>query len=222
LASFYLDKPFSYEDPNWIPKPRPKPMRRHQNVRPRYIRKSENELIDFKSDIFTVQAPRYFKTQQQTLVGQAKPLSSSTVNSGQIIVDKGDSTLVLEEGDLINFQDDVVHITKTRPSPAKAAQNDLIDFQSDIDWPAGQAPSVQVKRKMENPEYKMVTAHLVHTQKGAQILIKGMENPVLLDEDQKEFIRIQVKEALLREVAASKTWGKLPSVQTTFQLGTGN
>ena len=212
-------------------------MRRHQNIRPRYIRTQDitkkrpaqnNLLIDIDWPIgqAPLQSPRYIRTQQTTLVGQAKQLSISNATSSQILVSKGDPALVLEQGDLINFQDDVVHITKKRPSSAKAAQNDPIDIQSDID--TGQAPlqsevkSVQVKRKMENPEYKMVTAFLVHTQKGAQILVKGIENPVLLDEDQKEFIRIQVKEVLLREVAASKTWGKLPSVQTTFQLGTGN
>ena len=209
-------------------------MRRHQNIRPQYIRtqlssKPKGSLIDFESDIGI--RPRYIKTKQTTLIGQAKPLSSIIVNSGQVL-DKGDSTIVFEEGDLIDFKNDVAHITKQKSKPnvsvkkggnsakAKVEENDLIDFQSDIEWPAGQAP--QVKRKMENPEYKIVTAHLVHTQKGAQILVKGIENPAILNEDQKEFIRIQVKEALIREVAASKTWGKLPSVQTTFQLGAGN
>ena len=214
-------------------------MRRHQNIRPQYIRTQQNSkpkgpLIDFLSDISI--CPQYIRSQQTTLVGQAKPSSSSTVTSGEVL-HKGDSTIVLEQGDLIDFKNDVVHITKQKSKPNvsvekgdcsdKAGENGLIDFQSDIEWPAGQAPlqgmkSAQVKRKMENPEYKMVTAHLVHTQKGAQILVKGIENPAILDEDQKEFIRIQVKEVLIREVAASKTWGKLPSVQTTFQLGRGN
>ena len=197
-------------------------MRRHQTIRPRYIRtqqslKPKGPLIDFLSDISI--CPQYIRSQQTTLVGQEKPSSSSTVTSGPVL-NKGDSTIVLEEGDLIDFKNDVVHITKQKSksniSVEKSIENSLIDFQSDIEWPA------QVKRKMENPEYKMVTAHLVHTQKGAQILVKGIENPAILNEDQKEFIRIQVKEALIREVAASKTWGKLPSVQTTFQLGTGN
>ena len=43
-----------------------------------------------------------------------------------------------------------------------------------------------------------------------------------MSEDQKEFIRDQVKQVLLKEVAASKVWGKIPSVQATFQLETGN
>jgi hypothetical protein len=43
-----------------------------------------------------------------------------------------------------------------------------------------------------------------------------------LSEDQKEFIRDQIKQVLLEEVAASKVWGKIPSVQATFQLETGN
>ena len=43
-----------------------------------------------------------------------------------------------------------------------------------------------------------------------------------MSEDQKEFIRDQVKQVLLKEVAASKVWGKIPSVQATFQLEIGN
>jgi hypothetical protein len=43
-----------------------------------------------------------------------------------------------------------------------------------------------------------------------------------LSEEQKEFIRDQIKQVLLEEVAASKVWGKIPSVQATFQLETGN
>ena len=43
-----------------------------------------------------------------------------------------------------------------------------------------------------------------------------------MSEDQKEFIRDQVKQVLLKEVAASKIWGKIPSVQATFQMEIGN
>ena len=43
-----------------------------------------------------------------------------------------------------------------------------------------------------------------------------------MSEDQKEFIRDQVKQVLLKEVAASKIWGKIPPVQATFQMEIGN
>ena len=43
-----------------------------------------------------------------------------------------------------------------------------------------------------------------------------------MSEDHKEFIRDQVKQVLLKEVAASKIWGKIPTVQATFQLEIGN
>ena len=43
-----------------------------------------------------------------------------------------------------------------------------------------------------------------------------------MSEDQKEFIRDQVKQVLLKEVAASKIWGKIPAVQATFQMEIGN
>ena len=103
---------------------------------------------------------------------------------------------------------------------SRNGKNDKIDFQSDIEWPPGQAP--QVKRKLEHVEYKIVTATLVHTDNGAKIVVKGVEDPALLSEDQKDFIREQVKEVLLREIAKSKRWGKIPSVQSTFQLAIGN
>ena len=43
-----------------------------------------------------------------------------------------------------------------------------------------------------------------------------------MSEDQKEFIRDQVKLVLMKEVAASKIWGKIPTVQATFPLQIGN
>jgi acyl-CoA synthetase (NDP forming) len=97
----------------------------------------------------------------------------------------------------------------------------------DIEWPTGQEPlqvkmSSQVKRKLENPDYRTVTATLVHTENGAKIVVQGIDDPsTTLTDDQKNFIRLQVKEVVLQEIAISKTWGKIPSVQATFQLGTG-
>ena len=103
----------------------------------------------------------------------------------------------------------------------------MIDFMGDIEWPPGQEPlqvkiSPQVKRKLENPDYRMVTATLVHTENGAKIVVQGIDDPTSLSEDEKHFIRIQIKEVVLQEIAISKTWGKIPSVQATFQLGIGN
>ena len=94
----------------------------------------------------------------------------------------------------------------------------------DVEWPPGQEPlqvklSSQVKRKLENPDYRIVTATLVHTENGAKIVVQGIDDPTTLTYEQKEFIRLKVKEVLLREIAISKTWGKIPSVQATFQLG---
>ena len=176
-------------------------MRRNQFVRPRYV--------------------RYVQTKQPTLVGHEKsmPTPCKCNQSSQIIV--GDPETNFEKGDLINFKDDIVIEPKPRSTKsAKLPKNDKIDFQSDIEWPPGQAP--QVKRKLEHPQYKIVTATLVHTDNGAKIVVKGVEDPALLSEDQKDFIREQVKEVLLREIAKSKRWGKIPSVQSTFQLAIGN
>ena len=55
------------------------------------------------------------------------------------------------------------------------------DNSDDEDWPDGQAPyqngknwrTPQVKRKLENPNYQTVTAHLVNTETGAKIVVKG-------------------------------------------------
>ena len=96
----------------------------------------------------------------------------------------------------------------------------------DVEWPPGQEPlqvklSSQVKRKFESPDCRIVTATLVHTENGARIVVQGIVDPTTLSYDQKEFIRLKVKEVLLAEIAISKTWGKIPSVQATFQLGTG-
>ena len=176
-------------------------MRRNQFVRPRYA--------------------RYDQTKQPTLVGQEKSMVTPCKcnQSSQIIV--GDPETKFEEGDLINFKDDVVIDPKPRSTKStKLHKNDKIDFQSDIQWPPGQAP--QVKRKLEHPQYKIVTATLVHTDNGAKIVVKGVDDPALLSEDQKDFIREQIKEVLLREIAKSKTWGRIPSVQSTFQLAIGN
>ena len=98
-------------------------------------------------------------------------------------------------------------------------KDDLIDFVGDFQKVK---VSAQVKRKLENPEYRIVTATLVHTEKGAKIVVQGIDDPTSLSEDEKDFIRIQIKEVVLQEIAISKTWGKIPSVQATFQLGIGN
>ena len=176
-------------------------MRRNQFVRPRYV--------------------QYVQTKQPTLVGHEKSKSTPCKcnQSSQIIV--GDPKTNFEEGDLINFKDDIAINPKPKSTKsAKLPKNDKIDFQSDIEWPPGQAP--QVKRKLEHVQYKIVTATLVHTDNGAKIVVKGVEDPALLSEDQKDFIREKVKEVLLMEIAKSKKWGKIPSVQSTFQLAIGN
>ena len=129
---------------------------------------------------------KYKRTGQQTLVGQANESPSFTFLSGQM-VDKGDSDAKIVPGDLIDFKSDVTFCPKTEVSAAKRSKTakasydkkDFIDFLNEDDWPVGQAPfqigdkTPQVKRKLENPNYQTVTGHLVSTETGAKIVVKG-------------------------------------------------
>ena len=124
---------------------------------------------------------QYKRTGQQTLVGRAKESPSFTCHPGQM-VDKGDSDAKMTPGDLIDFKSDVTYTPKTENLKAKvstakkskAKKNDFIDFLTENDWPAGQAPfqigdrTPQVKRKLLT-----VSAHLVSTETGAKIVVKG-------------------------------------------------
>ena len=134
---------------------------------------------------------QYKRTGQQTLVGQAKESPSFTFHPGQM-VDKGDSDAKMAHGDLIDFKSDVTYIPKTEDLKSKVStgkkskasksfydKSDFIDFLAEDDWPPGQAPfqigdrTPQVKRKLEHPNYKTVSAHLVSTETGAKIVVKG-------------------------------------------------
>ena len=134
---------------------------------------------------------QYKMTGQQTLVGRAKESPSLTLHPGQM-VDKGDSDAKMADGDLIDFKSDVTYIPKTEDLKSKvstvkkskaakssSAKSDFIDFLAEDDWPAGQAPfqigdrTPQVKRKLEHPNYQTVSAHLVSTETGAKIIVKG-------------------------------------------------
>ena len=126
---------------------------------------------------------QYKKTGQHTLVGRAKESPSFTFHPGQM-VDKGDSDAKMADGDLIDFKSDVTYTEnlKSKVSTAKkskAKKSDIIDFLTEDDWPAGQAPfqigdrTPQVKRKLEHPNYQTVSAHLVSTETGAKIVVKG-------------------------------------------------
>ena len=120
----------------------------------------------------------YKMTSRQTLVGRAKESPSFTLHPGQM-VDKGDSDAKMADGDLIDFKSDVTYTEnlKSKVSTAKkskAKKSDFIDFLTEDDWPAGQAPfqigdrTPQVKRKLLT-----VSAHLVSTETGAKIVVKG-------------------------------------------------
>ena len=134
---------------------------------------------------------QYKRTGQHTLVGRANESSSFTFHSGQM-VDKGDADAKIVPGDLIDFKSDVTYVPKTedlkskvsagkKSKTAKAFQDKshIIDFLTEDDWPAGQAPfqvgdrTPQVKRKLEHPNYQTVSAHLVSTETGAKIVVKG-------------------------------------------------
>ena len=134
---------------------------------------------------------QYKRTGQQTLVGRAKESPSFTFNPGQK-VDKGDSDAKMASGDLIDFKSDVTYIPKTEGLKSKVStgkkskasksfydKRDFIDFLAEDDWPPGQAPfqigdrTPQVKRKLEHPNYQTVSAHLVSTETGAKIVVKG-------------------------------------------------
>ena len=134
---------------------------------------------------------QYKRTGQQTLVGRAKESPSFTFHPGQM-VDKGDSDAKMTPGDLIDFKSDVTYIPKTENLKSKVStgkkskaaksfydKSDFIDFLGEDDWPAGQAPfqigdrTPQVKRKLQHPNYQTVSAHLVSTETGAKIVVKG-------------------------------------------------
>ena len=129
---------------------------------------------------------QYKRTGQQTLVGRAKESPSFTFHPGQM-VDKGDSDAKMTPGDLIDFKSDVTYVPKTENLKSKVStgkkskasksfydKSDFIDFLAEDDWPAGQAPfqigdrTPQVKRKLLT-----VSAHLVSTETGAKIVVKG-------------------------------------------------
>ena len=120
---------------------------------------------------------QYKMTGQHTLVGRAKESPSLTLHPGQM-VDKGDSDAKMAHGDLIDFKSDVTYIPKTEDSRSKSkraktdhVKRNTIEFLTEDVWPAGQAP--QVKRKLEHPNYQTVTAHLISTETGAKIVVKG-------------------------------------------------
>ena len=134
---------------------------------------------------------QYKRTGQQTLVGRAKESPSFTLHPGQM-VDKGDSDAKMTPGDLIDFKSDVTYVPKTENLKSKVStgkkskaaksfydKSDFIDFLAEDDWPAGQSPfqigdrTPQVKRKLQHPNYQTVSAHLVSTETGAKIVVKG-------------------------------------------------
>jgi hypothetical protein len=155
------------------------------------------------------------------MVGKADKPPNFNFEAGQL--DRGSPSADFEKNDLINFKQDVAGAEKSSTAPEVITQ---IDLESDVEWPPGQGPqsegkSPQIKRKLENPEFKIVTANLIQTDHGSKIILEGVEDLATLSDDQIEFIRGKVKEVLLHEIAASKTWGKLPPIQATFQLGIG-
>ena len=128
-------------------------------------------LIQFES---TKQSTpiKHKSTKQPTLVGRENESPCFKFNSGEN-VDKGDSEAKKVLGDLIDFKSDVTYFPKTEDSRSKSkrAKADHIEFLTEDVWPAGQAP--QVKRKLEHPNYQTVTAHLISTETGAKIVVKG-------------------------------------------------
>jgi hypothetical protein len=134
---------------------------------------------------------QYKRTAQHTLVGRANESPSFTFHHGQM-VDKGNSDAKMALGDLIDFKSDVTYVPKTEDLKSKVStgkkskgaksfydKSDFIDFLAEDDWPTGQAPfqigdrTPQVKRKLEHPNYQTVSAHLVSTETGAKIVVKG-------------------------------------------------
>jgi hypothetical protein len=161
---------------------------RPAHCRIKYKSTKQPTLIDYKS---TKQSTyiQYKSSKQPTLVGRANESPSFTIHSDQM-VDKGDSDAKVADGDLIDFKSDVTYFPKTEDSKSGAGKkskrpkvdhdkSDVIDFLTDDDWPEGQAPfqigdrTPQVKRKLGNPNYQTVTAHLVNTETGAKIVVKG-------------------------------------------------
>ena len=128
-------------------------------------------LIQFESTKQSTSI-KHKSTKQPTLVGQANESTCFTFHSGEI-VDKGDSDAIIVPEDLIDFKSDVTYFPKTEDSRSKSkrAKADHIEFLSEDVWPAGQAP--QVKRKLEHPNYQTVTAHLISTETGTKIVVKG-------------------------------------------------
>ena len=226
------------------------------------------------------QPHKYVRTIRATLVGKAFK-KSSPFTSGHVMVDRGDpkaapsqevsctnevctSSLVCtcsqvqtslpstpEEGDLMDFKQDVPYILNKKPSIVGSAekmeqasdssqqlidngdqsvnhnQDDLIDFKSDLVWQKGHViphnfeKSPQVKRKLEHPEMKIVTAHLVKTCHGLRIIVKGTDDVTTLSDNQIAFIKDNMRKALIEAQFEAQKWGEIPPTQVTFQLGIG-
>ena len=156
---------------------------------------TEGDLMDFNQDV------PYVLNQNPTLVGSAQKVDQ-TFNSSQKLVHQGDRS-------------------------ANHNQDDLINFQSHLIWPTGQTishnfeKSPQVKRKLEHLEMKTVTAHLVDTFHGLRIIVKGLDDARGLSENQIEFIKANIIEALFHEQTKAKDFTKIPPTYVTFQLGMG-
>ena len=156
---------------------------------------TEGDLMDFQQDV------PYVLNTNPGIVGSAEKVGQAS-NSSQNLVDRGDLT--------VNHSND-----------------NLIDFQSSLIWPTGETilhnfkRSPQVKRKLEHPEMKTVTAHLVKTPHGFRIIVKGLDDVTNLSKNQIEFIRGNIKGALIQEQAKAKVFGAIPPTQVTFQLGIG-
>ena len=169
----YQHQPFNDPDIKFVPQPKNQCRPSHRRLQ---YKSTNQPLIQFE----TTKQPTLIKhksTKQPILVGQANESPCFKFHSGEI-VDKGDSEAKIVPGDLIDFKSDVTYFPKTEDSRSKSkraktdhVKRNTIEFLTEDVWPAGQAP--QVKRKLEHPNYQTVTAHLISTETGVKIVVKG-------------------------------------------------